>query len=436
MSWSCVLLVGWAVGVGGCDGDGTRLLGDASDLPLNPAGTLGNRCRTDDECDDGEPCNGEESCDPGRGRCVGGTPLPDFTQCMTPEGRYASCLDARCDLDYEEMFVPAGPFVMGADRDEDISCLGPAAPAWPKHIVVLSGYFIDRYEVTNKKYARCHARGVCPAHREGSFLRPNSYYTNPAYADFPVIFLDQEEAVEYCAYEGKRLPTEAEWEKAARGGCEVVPPETCGEEDERHLPWDWPPFGEDEDRLTCERANGGMYVDYYDEPCPHDTSRVGLRPAGRSPYGVDDMLGNVREMVADCAALYAECPGGCVDPWGSCDGWPNPDDPGVAARGGSWDDACYTLVYRYALPRSWLYRDDIGFRCVRPIGGSKAARTPRSGAASGSTEGEGDDDEESNGASGIVAGAHIGMALAGGGERPASTASLSSAVCASTSRLT
>jgi len=380
----CAMALGCLLAGGGCDCDGTNLVGDASDLPLNPAETIGNPCLIDDECDDGEPCNGEEACDSEDGRCVGGVPLADFTQCTTSDGRYASCVDAHCDLDYEEMFVPAGPFVMGADPDEDTSCDVPCMDAWPERIVEVSGYFIDRYEVTNKKYARCQARGVCPYHRDGSFLR-STYFTNPAYAYFPLIFVDQRRAADYCAHEGKRLPTEAEWEKAARGGCEVEPPETCGDEDERDLPWDWPPFGEYEDRLTCERANWGRYVGYHDERCPDDTSRVGLRPAGRSPYGVDDMLGNVREIVADCAERYLECPGGCVDPWGSCDGWPDPDDPVVAARGGSWFYSCEFLVHRSATRRSWLSNIETGFRCVRPVGGSKSVRRPWSGAAAAGT---------------------------------------------------
>mgnify|MGYP000256496234 CR=1 FL=1 len=346
----CALLAGWAAGFGGCDCEGTNLLGDAADLPLNPAETLGNACRTDDECDDGEPCNGEERCHPERGRCVGGTPLADFTQCATPDGRYASCVDARCDLDYEEMFVPAGPFVMGLEEDER---------ARPERVVTLSGYFIDRYEVTNRRFKRCERQGRCrTGFHERSFTR-SSYLRDPAFEDYPAVNFILAMAEEYCAYEGKRLPTEAEWEKAARGGCEVVAPETCDEQDERVVPWDWPPL--DDYRYTCAEAN---YARYIGESCPNDTDRVGARPAGRSPYGVDDMIGNVAELTGDCAALYADCPGGCVDPRVPCDPTQPRLDWNVILRGGSFFGA--GLLTRRETTPGTIGGQHIGFRCIRP----------------------------------------------------------------------
>lgn len=420
--WSCVVVVAWLAVGGGCDCDGTSLVGDASDLPVNPAETIGNPCRTDDECDDDEPCNGEEACDPEHGRCVGGSARADFTQCTTPDGRYASCVDARCDLDYEELFVRAGPFVMGLDEDEgDRGCL-PAISARGERIVTLSGYFIDRYEVTNRRFRRCQRVGRCPPGRYDGSITRSAYLTDAAYDDYPALYFRMTEAQEYCTYEGKRLPTEAEWEKAARGGCEVVPPETCDEQDERVVPWDWPPL--DDYPYTCAEAN---YARYIGESCPNDTDRVGARPAGRSPYGVDDMIGNVSEWTGDCAVAYADCPGGCVDPRISCDPAAPPVYWDVVVRGGSF--MCSGHLTHRELDNGDGSGDGRGFRCVRPVSGDgdEASAKRGDGWTTRTRRRGGDDDERvvQESLAFIAPRALRGMPLAGG-ERPASTASLSS----------
>ncbi|MBN1773512.1 MAG: SUMF1/EgtB/PvdO family nonheme iron enzyme [Deltaproteobacteria bacterium] len=348
--------------------------------------------------------------------------LADFTQCTTSDGRYASCVDARCDLDYEEMFVPAGPFVMGIDEDESSSGCLPAISARGERIVTLSGYFIDRYEVTNRRFKRCHRVGRCPpGWYDGSVTRP-AYLTDPAYDDYPALYFRMTEAQEYCAYEGKRLPSEAEWEKAARGGCEVVPPETCDEQDERVVPWDWPPL--DDYPYTCAEANHARYIG---ESCPNDTDRVGARPAGRSPYGVDDMIGNVDEWTSDCAASYADCPGGCVDPRMPCDPTAPPVYWDVVVRGGSFTCSGH-LTHRevYATDGG---DETTGFRCVRPmfIESDAASAKGGDGSTTGSRRREGEDDGQriENRFAFVSRRLVPGMPLAGG-ERPASTASLSS----------
>jgi formylglycine-generating enzyme required for sulfatase activity len=229
------------------------------------------------------------------------------------------------------VLVPAGPFVMGSDPGEG------GTDEEPEHVVRLSAYCIDVTEVTAADYRACVAAAGCVA--------PSCEYRPD---DHPVVCVDWSRAAAYCAWAGKRLPTEAEWEKAARGGCELAAPAACGIEDERTYPWgDAPP--------SCALANG--------EGCGGNTDAVGSRPAGDSAYGAHDMSGNAWEWVADWydAGYYATCASGCSDPAG----------PGSGAdrvlRGGSWlygGASDVRAAYRFWLdPTTAL--NDLGLRCAR-----------------------------------------------------------------------
>lgn len=104
--------------------------------------------------------------------------------------------------------IPAGDFIMGSDFDYLEK---------PVHRVYLDSYYIDKYEVTNVRYEACVKFGACEMPKHLTSLGRLSYFGNVTYEDYPVIFVDWQMAKTYCEWRGARLPTEAEWEKAARG---------------------------------------------------------------------------------------------------------------------------------------------------------------------------------------------------------------------------
>jgi serine/threonine protein kinase len=177
--------------------------------------------------------------------------------------------------------VPAGEFTMGADEisnpvphvvyvngkplNEDL-LKGYYKNTKPIHQVYLDTFYVDKYKVSNALYKVCVDAGAC------STPKNTNHYNDPAYAKHPVIVV-WNSAEAYCEWRGGRLPTEAEWEKAARGT------------DGRSYPWGVNSGG-------CSRANVG-------ECAKGDTTKVDSYPEGVSPYGLYDMAGNVGEWVAD-----------------------------------------------------------------------------------------------------------------------------------------
>jgi formylglycine-generating enzyme required for sulfatase activity len=175
----------------------------------------------------------------------------------------------------ETVSIPAGEFIMGCHGSSVWeSCQDDE---WPTHTVYLDAFYIDETEVTNAQYAQCVAEGRCPPHSCSGSRTRTSYYCNNDFANYPMVLVDWEEAAAYCAWAGKRLPTEAEWEKAARGT------------DRRAFPW-----GNSDPE--CWKANFVADPPTY---CVGDTTEVGSYPAGASPYGALDMAGNVAEWVSD-----------------------------------------------------------------------------------------------------------------------------------------
>jgi len=185
----------------------------------------------------------------------------------------------------EMVLVPAGEFTMGEDPDIALAeCqkwrydCGRDESIGPIHQVYLDAFYMDKYEVTNALYRACVNAGVCQEPIKTSSHTHSDYFDNLEFDDYPVTYMDWNMASTFCEWREARLPNEAEWEKAARGT------------DSRNYPWG-------EEKPGCEYANLAQM-------CKGDTSRVGVFIRDVSPYGVNDMAGNVTEWVADWYSAY------------------------------------------------------------------------------------------------------------------------------------
>lgn len=249
------------------------------------------------------------------------------------------------------VYVPEGRFIMGSEfglTDEQ-----------PQHEVFLDAYWIDLTEVSNGMYRQCVADKKCD--------NPEStiFFDDTDYRDHPAVFVSWEDAQNYCAWAGRRLPTEAEWEKAA-----IWDPNT---NEQRTYPWGGKydcTMGNFDDELSLDAS----IMPDTNEGCD---GFIGSAPAGSfpesiSPYGALDMGGNVWEWVHDA---FIE-----VDPLGSSvqnyyaispDSNPQGVDPEITVyrvvRGGSWSTM---FGFGRGAYRLWYgldeIHDDVGFRCALP----------------------------------------------------------------------
>ena len=231
------------------------------------------------------------------------------------------------------VYVPGGEFLRGSLEDDPLA----DEDERPQHPVFVDGFWIDKTEVTNGEYQLCVDSGVCtPQRHQGQRF---------AGADQPVVGVDWFQSVTYCQWVGGSLPTEAQWEKAARGT------------DGRIYPW-----GNDFDGSRLNYCDVNCIQDWKDRRVSDGyayTAPVGNFPAGASPYGALDMSGNVWEWTAD---------------WYDPDYYPrteyyNPMGPAAGQqrviRGGSWHYAGRNLraPNRHKDVPTFRY-DKIGFRCV------------------------------------------------------------------------
>ena len=227
----------------------------------------------------------------------------------------------------EMVFIPSGSFTMGSDESDALTDTRPA------HEVYLDGYWIDKYEVTNAQFARCVEAGYCYEPRDLSSSTHKDYYINDDYANFPVIHVDWNQAKAYCFWAGKRLPTEAEWEKAARGDGSFIYP--WGNELPAEIPMQVGLFGSG------------------------DTAPVDAFPEGNSPYGAYNVGGNVWEWTADQYDQYFYSKSPAENPKAVTGG----ND--YVIRGFSWAypfsrHEITTRNFSYILNHSY----DLGFRCA------------------------------------------------------------------------
>jgi Tol biopolymer transport system component/formylglycine-generating enzyme required for sulfatase activity len=272
-----------------------------------------------------------------------GVPAPTAASLPTLGDTWARSTDGMTMV-----YVPGGTFQMGSTNaqikgamslcdqypDEYGKCKAVNFETEsPQHAVTLDGFWIDRTEVSNAQYALCVADGACPESRLAS---------DPTYNgdDYPVAGVPWQDAMDYCAWAGGRLPTEAQWEYAARGTASYV------------YPWG--------NEFDCQGGNfwdeGTGCDDGHPKPAP-----VGSFPAGISWCGALDMAGNAWEWVADVHSPYP------------VEAQENPTGPATGSerilRGGSWGylPAFVRTAYRYPVPPTADYLA-VGFRCAIPAG--------------------------------------------------------------------
>ncbi|KXK12829.1 MAG: serine/threonine protein kinase [Chloroflexi bacterium OLB14] len=251
--------------------------------------------------------------------------------------------------DMTMLFIPAGEFMMGSEtglKDEQ-----------PAHKVRLDAFWMDKTEVTNDMYRLCVEDGSCKS------PSTTTYYDDQEFANHPVVFVSWVDATNYCTWAGRRLPTEAEWEKAATWNAST--------NQKTVYPWG-NDYGcklgnfDDETQLDASlMPNTEISCDGFVKSSP-----AGSFPNGASPYGVLDMGGNVWEWVHD-AFIEVDPLSGTVQNYYAISPYENPTgvDPAITEyrvmRGGSWN---FMFGFGRSAYRLWYGKDDVydgvGFRCA------------------------------------------------------------------------
>ena len=253
----------------------------------------------------------------------------------------------------EMVLVASGEFTMGDKAEEMLeeckkyrsNCsLGQFTFSEPSKTIFLESFYIDKYEVTNSAYQKCVDAKFCQPPQKTSSNTRAEYYGTTKYASYPVIYVDWNMAKTYCEWRNARLPTEAEWEKAARGINGFL------------FPWG--------------NEFGGVRANFCDKNCPlgsaninsvdgySDTAPVNALANGKNNYDVFNLAGNIWEWISSLYKGY---------PYDPDDGREDLQAPGVrVVRGGSWRDDINRL---FSIARSGydpsVANDSIGFRCAK-----------------------------------------------------------------------
>jgi formylglycine-generating enzyme required for sulfatase activity len=234
-----------------------------------------------------------------------------------------------------QVCVPSGYFYMGSSTSDPEAQSGEQ----PQHMLYIGSFWIDQTEVTNAQYKKCVDAGRCSAPGSTATSTRSSYYGNSQYNDYPVIAVNWDQARAYCEWAGRRLPTEAEWEKAARSSSARMYP--------------WGSTAPDSSRANFNRDVG-------------DTMKVGSYPLGYSSYGGLDMAGNVWEWTSSMFKAY---------PYNLSDGREDlaSRDKRVV-RGGGWESAANMLRSAFhGVSEVTTRAGNYGFRCARSASSSPAA---------------------------------------------------------------
>jgi iron(II)-dependent oxidoreductase len=240
--------------------------------------------------------------------------------------------------------VPSSTLALGCNASVDAECQSDESP---QRLTTVSAYWLDMFEVTVASYKQCVTAGVCAVPGNGNYFVANN-------ANHPVNFVSHSDAYTYCNWAGKRLPTEAEWEKASRGGCDQYTGGTVGcQTKSQKFPWGNAAANCD---LAVFDGNMGLGCGAYGT---WDVGGTGVT----GPYLHFDMAGNVAEWVADTysATWYA-----------TNSNWTNPTGPATTSshlrvvRGGGWSSNAAAL--RSSDRASAAYNSltsGVGFRCAR-----------------------------------------------------------------------
>ncbi|MCI0528333.1 MAG: formylglycine-generating enzyme family protein [Nitrospira sp.] len=225
------------------------------------------------------------------------------------------------------VYIPAGPFLMGSVQPAGLAMLEAGVDEFPQQKVVLKAFWIDQYEVTVEQYKQF---------AEATGHRAPPIWTDPAYSSLlpshPVIDVSWDDAEAYCKWSGKRLPTEAEWEKAARGT------------DGRIWPW-----GNTFDSAKANTMDSGKGW----------TVSVGSLEGDISPYGVHDMAGNAMEWTA---SWYKAYPGNTLQRVAFGEKY-------RVMKGGAWNNSALPFsraANRHAVAPKWDHPNH-GFRCAKDV---------------------------------------------------------------------